>query len=222
MKPLVTIIVPTLNRTTYLAEALNSVLAQDYPNLDILVSDNGSRDDTPDVARAIAGDDPRVRFPRNEKTVPLYQHFNQFVTQARGEFYMVVCDDDVINPACVSELIGVVERHPEINVVIPANVTIDEKGTVLTRFAHPDGEKLDSFEYLKHWLYEGTPLFRVSGDDVDAHRHGEALRRLSAPGARPEHRQPVDDSVRADRAGRLRGERDLLLAHLQPQLRLGQ
>ena len=71
MKPLVTLLLPTLNRTTYLREALDSVLAQDYPNLDILISDNGSSNETPEFVRSIVNGDPRVRFRRNDLTVPI-------------------------------------------------------------------------------------------------------------------------------------------------------
>jgi glycosyltransferase involved in cell wall biosynthesis len=159
MKPLVTLAVPTFNRTTYLREALTSVLAQDYPNLDILISDNGSHNQTPEVARSFVNGDPRVRFRRNELTLPIYDHFNQLIRAARGEFFLVVCDDDIVNPTFVSELVGVATRHAGINVVVPTNVTIDEQGAVLKEFARPDGELLDGVEFASHWLHEQRPPY---------------------------------------------------------------
>jgi len=159
MQPLVTIIVPTLNRTRYLPETLKAVLGQDYPNLEILVSDNGSTDDTPSVARALTSGDSRVRFRRNEATVPIFEHFNQCLRAVRGEWYLVVCDDDAISPNCVSECMAVVHRHATMHVVLPACVTMDETGSTLTTFARPAGERLDSIEFVNHWLYEESPPY---------------------------------------------------------------
>jgi glycosyltransferase involved in cell wall biosynthesis len=157
--PLVTLVVPTLNRPRYLREALGCVLAQDYPNLEILISDNGSHDDTPALARALASGDPRVRFRRNAVTVPVYEHFTQCVQAARGTFFVLVCDDDRINPGFVSELVGVTMRHPGVNVALPACVTIDEQGALLETFAVPEGEVLDGVEFACHWMYERRPVY---------------------------------------------------------------
>ena len=63
--PLVTIGVPVRNGEDFLAEALDSALAQEYPNLEILISDNASVDATPDICRRYAEADPRVRWWRN-------------------------------------------------------------------------------------------------------------------------------------------------------------
>jgi glycosyltransferase involved in cell wall biosynthesis len=159
MQPLVTLAMPMLNRPRYLREALTSVLAQDYPNLDILVSDNGSHDETPDLARSLVKGDPRVRFRRNERTVPIFEHFNQLVDEAHGEFFVAVCDDDRVNPTFVSELVGVATRHANINVVVPANLTMDEQGTILKEFAKPEAEALDGVEFASHWLHERPPSY---------------------------------------------------------------
>jgi glycosyltransferase involved in cell wall biosynthesis len=159
MKPLVTLAVPIYNRTTYLREALASVLAQDYPNLDILVSDNGSHNETADVARSFVNGDPRVRFRRNDVTVPIFDHFNQLIQEARGEFIMIVCDDDLVNSSCVSEMVAVAMRDAHINVVIPTNVTVDERGAIIKEFARPDGEVLDGVEFASHWLHEQPPPY---------------------------------------------------------------
>ena len=159
MKPLVTLAVPTLNRTSYLREALRSVLAQDYPNLDILISDNGSQNQTREVARSIVNGDPRVRFRRNDVTRPVYDHFNQLVDEARGEFFVVCCDDDVLSPTFVSEAVAVADRDPRINVVVPHNVTMDQHGTVLKEYGQPDGEVVDGVDFVNHWLYERDPAY---------------------------------------------------------------
>jgi glycosyltransferase involved in cell wall biosynthesis len=152
MYPLVTLAVTTLNRADYLRETLLSVLAQDYPNLEILVSDNGSRDETPTLVQALIKDDTRARLRRNETSVPQHEHFTQCVQAARGEFLILLCDDDLINPSFVSELVRVATRHTDVNVVVPANATIDERGKVIKAFAKPQGEVFDGPEFVLRWL----------------------------------------------------------------------
>jgi glycosyltransferase involved in cell wall biosynthesis len=160
--PLVTLAVTTFNRPDYLRETLSSVLAQDYPNLEILVSDNGSSDETPVLARALINNDGRARFRRNDTTVPLHQHFTQCVHAARGEFFILLCDDDRIDSRFVSELVAVTTRHPELNVVVPANLTIDEHGSVVEKFATPEGEVFDAGEFVCRWLYSRPPKLFAS------------------------------------------------------------
>lgn len=158
MNPLVTLAVPILNRTTYLRETLLSVLAQDYDNLDILVSDNGSHDETPALAQALIKADPRARFRRNDATVPCHEHFNQCLQAGRGEFFILLCDDDRISPNFVSELVGVAVRHNGVNLVMPANVTIDENGSVLEEFAVPEAEVFNGAGFVcDFWLYWRPP-----------------------------------------------------------------
>jgi glycosyltransferase involved in cell wall biosynthesis len=152
MYPLVTLAVTTLDRADYLRKTLSSVLAQDYRNLDILVSDNGSRDATPTLVQRLIEDDPRARLRRNQTTVPQHEHFNQCVQAARGEFFILLCDDDLINPSFISELVSVATRHSNVNVVVPANVTIDEQGSLIKEFTKPQCEVFDGLEFVCRWL----------------------------------------------------------------------
>ena len=157
MNPLVTIALTTRNRTTYLREIVACALAQDYPNLDILISDNGSSDDTPVLAKKLARSDPRVRFRRNDKGVLQHEHFTQCAREARGEYFILLHDDDWINSSFVSELVAVATRNPDVNVVVPANVTFNEQGTIIREFATPAGEVFDGFTFIHNWLYGEGP-----------------------------------------------------------------
>jgi glycosyltransferase involved in cell wall biosynthesis len=150
--PLVTLAVTTLNRPRYLHETLAAVVRQDYPRLDVLVSDNGSTDETPRLARALAASDPRVRFRRNPATVPVHEHFNQCVRAARGKYFVLVNDDDRINPCFVSALVAIAAAHPDVAVVAPANTIIDEQGAVVRTFAPADGDVFEGAAFVSEWL----------------------------------------------------------------------
>jgi len=105
--PLVTIGIPTYNRAHgYLREALASALAQTYERVEVLVADNCSHDDTAEVVRSVGGD--RVRYHRHEQNVGAQGNFNSLVAMASGEYFLMLHDDDLVDPdfveTCVSAM----------------------------------------------------------------------------------------------------------------------
>ena len=97
IRPLVTIGIPTYNRArSYLREALESALAQSYPNIEIVVSDNGSTDDTEVVVRSYG--DSRIRYFKQQPPVVPNDNFNFCLFQARGAYFLLLHDDDKVDP----------------------------------------------------------------------------------------------------------------------------
>src|SRR5690349_9104242 len=84
-QPLVSLCVPTCNRASALRATLSTVLNQDYPNIEILISDNGSADDTETVCREAVSRDARVRYFRHESNIGLYENHNFLIDQSRGD-----------------------------------------------------------------------------------------------------------------------------------------
>lgn len=112
MKPLVSICIPTYNGAGYLKEAMASALGQDYPNLEIVVSDDGSQDATVAIVESF-----------QEKTsipIRIYHHtpsgiganWNYCVQQAEGEFIKFLFQDDVLYPTCITELVALATEAP--------------------------------------------------------------------------------------------------------------
>jgi glycosyltransferase involved in cell wall biosynthesis len=104
--PLVTIAIPTYNRANgYLRQTLESALAQTYPNLEIMVSDNCSPDDTERVVKAY--DDSRIRYFRQQTPLRPNDNFNFLLDRACGEYFLLLHDDDLIDDdfveACLKE-----------------------------------------------------------------------------------------------------------------------
>jgi glycosyltransferase involved in cell wall biosynthesis len=91
--PLVTVIIPTHNRAPMLATSMRSVLAQSYENLELIVVDDASTDDTPDVVRSI--DDPRVRYIRMPQNRRAAAARNAGIAQAKGSLIAFNDDDDL-------------------------------------------------------------------------------------------------------------------------------
>ena len=126
MKPLVTIAVPTLNRLRYLKEAVASGLAQTYPNVEVLISDDGSSDGTADWCRSLASADRKVRYQRNKTRRGLAGNWNALADSARGRYMMLMGDDDRLLPDCVEKLMEA--GHDEAHVVFSNHYLIDGEG----------------------------------------------------------------------------------------------
>lgn len=113
LPPLVTIGMPIRNGDPYFERALASVLAQDYPNLEIIVSDNGSTDGTSEVlARAVATD-PRIRVFRQPEVLTAFDNFAWVMRQGRGRYFMWAAHDDLRPPHYVTSLVEHLEKRPE-------------------------------------------------------------------------------------------------------------
>ncbi len=112
-QPLVSVGCAVYNGERTLARALDSVLAQDYPNLEIIVSDDCSKDRSRTVIDDYARRDPRIRVLRNERNVGATRNFNQVLHEARGEYFMWADQDDVRAPTFVSKTLAALENDPD-------------------------------------------------------------------------------------------------------------
>lgn len=126
--PLVTIGIPIYKRLHMLPGALRSVAAQDYSEIELLVSDNGQNG--PDLPALVKKHYPRqFSFRRNEVTEEIMsRHFNQLVRAAKGKYFVLLCDDDELSPNFVSELVSALESDPDVAVALPRVQVLDEAG----------------------------------------------------------------------------------------------
>lgn len=106
--PLVSIILPTKNRASLLARAVKSVLAQTYKNLEVILVDEGSNDETPDVVKRIG--DPRVKPFRNEVSRGPGAARNAGIDASEGDFIAFLDDDDEFLPNKLKEQVESFER----------------------------------------------------------------------------------------------------------------
>jgi glycosyltransferase involved in cell wall biosynthesis len=109
---LVSIMIPTYNRAHFLPEAIESALAQDYPNLEVIVSDNASTDGTRGCVERYLSD-PRLRYVRNETNLGSSANYERLLYKhAAGAYGKYLADDDVlVDPGHVSRALAIVRRH---------------------------------------------------------------------------------------------------------------
>jgi len=113
MTPRLTIAIPTFNRADLLKNALESALAQTSPDIEILVSDNGSTDGTKTLLARY--EDPRLRKIRRETTLPRAEHGTYIFSLIETELVLILSDDDWIEPDFSIEIIRLFTEHPEIS-----------------------------------------------------------------------------------------------------------
>ncbi len=97
MPPLVSILIPTYNRSGLLRRTLGSVLAQSYRDVEVLISDNNSSDDTPAVVAEFARLDPRIRgLEAPSPGTPAMSNISRLLASAAGKYAVVLADDDFL------------------------------------------------------------------------------------------------------------------------------
>jgi glycosyltransferase involved in cell wall biosynthesis len=115
--PTVTVGIPTYNRAAGLQRALESVLCQSDPDLEVVVSDNASTDATSQVLEDAAARDGRVRCLRQNTNVGLTANFNAVFRAARGRYVMVLADDDWIDDDYVGRCRAVLDADAKLALV---------------------------------------------------------------------------------------------------------
>lgn len=122
--PLVTIVTPAYNQAEYLAETIESVLAQDYPNIEYIVLDDGSTDSTPEVLQRYEGRAHVERHANMGQAATL----NKGWANAKGEFLAYLSSDDRLLPNAVSRLVAALLAAPSAAVVYCDFYLIDAEG----------------------------------------------------------------------------------------------
>lgn len=125
--PLVSVIIAAYNRAELMRETIESVLAQDYPNLEVLVLDDGSSDHTVEVLESYGERIRWVSHPNMGET----RTVNKGFTLARGEILSVLSSDDVFFPGVVRAAVETLERYQEVVVAYCDYLFIDSTGHIL-------------------------------------------------------------------------------------------
>jgi glycosyltransferase involved in cell wall biosynthesis len=130
--PLVSIGVPVYNEERFLEETLTSLLAQDYPNIEIILSDNASTDRTADICQQIAAQNPSVTFHRFDENRGAPENFQYVLDHSSGTYFMWAAGHDLWSPNTISECVNMLEGIPESAIAIGSSQWIDENGDTMT------------------------------------------------------------------------------------------
>lgn len=146
---LVSVVVPVFNGEAYLRESLESILAQSYPALEVIVVDDASSDASAQIAADLARADQRVTVRKQPSNVGQFANVNAGLSVARGEFVAVYHADDVYHPEIVAREVAFLQTRPEAAAVFTLAVLVDEAGHEFGRIDRlpPDIEAEELLRY---------------------------------------------------------------------------
>ncbi|MBI3529595.1 MAG: glycosyltransferase [Betaproteobacteria bacterium] len=177
--PLVSVLVPSYNGAAFLREALDSIVAQTYPSMEIILLDDASSDDTPAIAAEYEGKITYVRQPNN---LGIYDNVNVGIARARGSLIATYHADDIYLPTIVETQVSYLQAHPQVAAVFCSDIFVDAEGREYGRLSIPEevrGEQpLDYpvvlntlLKYKNGFLVCPTAMVRASvHEDVGTYR----------------------------------------------------
>ncbi|RMH20981.1 MAG: glycosyltransferase [Acidobacteria bacterium] len=158
-RPWVTVVTPSLDQGPFLPRALDSVLGQDYPHLELWVIDGGSRDGTLEVLREYAARDPRLRW-LSGKDRGQSDAINKGLRRARGDVVAWLNADDVYLPGAVSKAVAHLEAHPEVGLVYGRGEIVDQDGRTIGPFAEWEPFSLWRLIHMLDYVLQPATFFR--------------------------------------------------------------
>ena len=116
-EPRVSVCIACYNRQDYISETIESVLAQTYPDFELIITDNCSTDRTVEIVKQYAAKDSRVRLYINDKNLGAISNFNRGLFYCRGEYVKFLCSDDLLCPRCLEVFVDVMTKNPDVSLV---------------------------------------------------------------------------------------------------------
>ena len=148
-KPLVSIGMPMYNGERYIRKAIDSLLAQDYENFELIISDNASTDSTLLICRECTSSDHRVSVHAQNHNVGALANFKTVLEPARGKYFMWAAVDDYWLPEFISSLVKELEEHPEAGVAMCATERVYEDGILFDTIRFKDKNDPNNMNYYQ-------------------------------------------------------------------------
>ena len=119
--PLVSILVPSYNQEKFVKDCIESILSQDYQNIELLVCDDCSSDDTfhilQDCCSKLSEKLAKVVIMQNDHNLGLVGNCNKLLQYCQGDFIKIIAGDDMLLPRCISSMVAFLESHLECDLV---------------------------------------------------------------------------------------------------------
>lgn len=145
-EPLISVIVPVLNGVSSLAETFNSILAQDYPRIELIVIDGGSTDGTIDVIHDFSA---VIAYWETGKDSGISDAFNRGVRRASGDLVAILNSDDAWGPGALKQVLCAFVTNPDADIYY-GGVRYVDPITSNAYVRHPDISRMKERMYLFH------------------------------------------------------------------------
>jgi glycosyltransferase involved in cell wall biosynthesis len=169
---------PVYNGENYLAEAIEALLGQTYPDFELIIGDNASTDGTEEICRQYAARDPRIRYFRQPRNIGLAPNHGFVFRQSRSELFKWACHDDLFGRDLLRRCVDALDEHPHVVAANAWTAMIDGTGAVTRAIAYPLATSSPSAAERFRSM-----LFANGGDDDGAVFRSEVLRRVKPLGS---------------------------------------
>jgi len=162
--PAVSICIPTYNGAAWVGDAVQSALDQEFSDIEIVVCDDASTDDT--VLRAGQIDDDRVRVIANVERVGMSRNWNRCVAESRGAYIKLLMQDDRLTPDCVGRMLDAMKTNPSVGLVFSRRtLEFDDPGSEASELFRRRFGDLHGRLGLLSAVNDGRRLFAVMEQD---------------------------------------------------------
>ena len=167
--PRVSILMATWNRAALIGKTIESILDQSFADWEIVITDDGSTDDTPRIAEEWVKKDPRIAYVRSQINQGISKNYNQGFAKCRGEYIAMIDDDD---PWCdrdkLKKQIAFLDSHADYVGCGGGVIVIDENGRERYRYLKPETDKqIRSLMLFSNPMANSTTTFRrTAGEKV--------------------------------------------------------
>jgi len=132
--PKVSIGMPVYNGERFLAETLDSLLAQSFEDFELIICDNASEDRTEEICSEYASRDRRIRYSRNTENVGAANNYRLALELSVGEYFRWANCDDLFAPEGLQRCVDVLDQEPTVVLTYPKTKLIDERGEILSEY----------------------------------------------------------------------------------------
>jgi glycosyltransferase involved in cell wall biosynthesis len=159
--PVVSVVIKAYNHAAYVAESIHSVLQQSFQDFEIVVTDDGSTDGTPEIIERFT--DERIHLERFERNRGAAAAMNATVARARGEFVAILNSDDFALPWRLETQVRFLRNHRSVGAVFSLPLEVGEDGRPVDGFgalwAVPFAQRRPSrAQWLRHFFWHGNTL----------------------------------------------------------------
>lgn len=130
--PTVSIGMPVYNAANYIEQTIESILVQTFTDFELIISDNCSTDETPQIVKRFMARDKRIRYHRNQQNIGANRNFNLVATMGRGKYFKWSAHDDLIKPTYLERCVALLETDEGIVLAHCNTQLIDQHGEELT------------------------------------------------------------------------------------------
>lgn len=199
--PLVSVTIPMYNNERYIAETIESVLAQTMPDFELLIYDDHSTDRSLEIARSY--DDRRITVFTSEKNLGPEANWNRSVSRVRGRYVKLLCADDLLFPECLEKQCAAYELpgRERVSLVSSSRTIIDYEGkTLINKVGFIDDGLQNPPEVVRKMVRMGT---NIIGEPVCGLYPASLIPETSGYSARIPYTTDLDFWVQLLRLGNL-------------------